>query len=203
LLVRLKTGSENLEPVREAVEQISQQASLAADIIRKYIGFARKHRPVRSRFDVSELLREATQLLDFDLREHQVSVRWNLASPAPPVVADRTEVCQVLVNLIRNACEAMQETSRGEREIRISTRVADTHVEVSISDRGRGIPAEGYKELARPFVTTKADGMGMGLAVSSRIVQAHGGKLWATPNEGPGATFCFTLPLAELQEAPP
>jgi signal transduction histidine kinase len=97
----------------------------------------------------------------------------------------------------------MQETDRGEREMQISTRVTDTHMEVSISDRGRGLPAEGYKELLRPFVTTKAEGMGMGLAVSSRIVQAHGGKLWATPNEGPGATFHFTLPLAELQEARP
>ena len=98
------------------------------------------------------------------------------------------------MNLLRNACEAMVETEVPERVIRIGVRLTNILVEVSIQDHGHGLPVEGYERLLRPFVSTKSNGMGMGLAVSSRIIESNGGKLWATANEESGTTFYFTVP---------
>jgi signal transduction histidine kinase len=138
--------------------------------------------------------------LSFELRKHAVSVRTQLAEPGPALVADRTQIYQVVVNLLRNAYEAMQDAPAGDREIVLRTRQREAAVEVSVSDRGVGLPESGIEKLCEAFVTTKPDGMGMGLAVSSRILKAHRGHLWATSNEGRGATFHFSLPLAARKE---
>src|SRR5262249_48680123 len=123
---------------------------------------------------------------------HSVVMRTELATDGPAVSADRVQLQQVLMNLMLNGMEAMSD--RGG-ELTISTRSEGGEAMVSVSDTGDGIPADRMKAIFEAFYTTKAGGTGMGLAISSTIIESHGGRLWATGNPGRGATFRFTLPV--------
>ena len=114
----------------------------------------------------------------------------------PPVIADRVQVQQVLLNLLRNAVESMEASA--VRELTLGTTHWDSMVAVSVADTGSGIPAAIEAQLFQPFVTTKSAGMGIGLSVCRAIVEAHGGRLWVEPNPGGGSVFRFTLPVAEV-----
>jgi C4-dicarboxylate-specific signal transduction histidine kinase len=118
-----------------------------------------------------------------------------LAHSLPTVVADSIQVQQVLVNLLRNAIEAMEDTPEAERRLLVRSENLDGSVQISIRDNGSGINDEQAKKLFEPFFSTKAEGMGLGLAVSQAIVEAHAGRLWAEPNPDRGATFYLSLPL--------
>jgi C4-dicarboxylate-specific signal transduction histidine kinase len=175
------------------LKQISEQANRAAEIIRRAGRFARKTPVRRSSANVNDLIHECLKLVNFDLRLHHVKLECELAADLPLVLADPIQVQQVLVNLVRNAVDAMSENQADDRRLSVRTENCDEGVQISVRDNGRGIDAENSPKLFEPFFTTKADGMGMGLAVSQSIVQAHGGRLWAEPNDDRGVTFYFTL----------
>jgi signal transduction histidine kinase len=140
---------------------------------------------------VNELVGEMLILLRSEADRHSVVMRTELTVDLPSVSADRVQLQQVLMNLMLNGMEAMSE--RGG-ELKVSTRREGDEVIVSVSDTGVGIPAGKMEEIFKAFVTTKAGGTGMGLAISSTIIESHSGRLWATANPAPGATFHFTLP---------
>jgi two-component system sensor kinase FixL len=138
------------------------------------------------------LIEEASALALVGARESGVRVSFAFDPDCGSVIADKVQVQQVLLNLIRNAMEAMQDSER--REMVISTApAAEGMVRIAVADTGPGIAPEMFKQLFQPFVTTKTQGMGVGLSVSRTIIEAHGGRLWAAANPGGGAVFAFTL----------
>jgi signal transduction histidine kinase len=130
--------------------------------------------------------------------EHGVSVAMQLSEGLPHILGDRVQLQQVILNLIMNAIEAMNEVSEGSRELLISTReVEPGGVLVAVSDSGPGLPPANLARIFEPFYTTKSNGLGMGLSICRSIVEAHGGQLWAAPNEPRGAVFCVMLPTGD------
>jgi signal transduction histidine kinase len=127
-------------------------------------------------------------------RRYPIEVRTELAADLPKIMADRVQLQQVLMNLMLNGIEAMKDSGG---KLTVKSQPQDGHLQFSVSDTGVGLPKEKEKmeQMFSAFFTTKAQGSGMGLAISPSIVQSHGGRLWATANDGPGATFCFTLPI--------
>ena len=140
---------------------------------------------------MNEIVREMVILLRDAANRHSISIRTDLDAALPTTTADRVQLQQVLMNLMLNGMEAMSE--RGGK-LKIGTRREGGDVMVSVSDTGPGIPPVMMQEIFNEFYTTKADGTGMGLAISSTIIESHGGRLWATANPERGATFHFTLP---------
>jgi signal transduction histidine kinase len=172
--------------------RIEDDGKRAAEIIAHLKAFYKKDvSPQREMVSVNGVVGEMLLLLRNEADRHSVVLRTELAADPPAVRADSVQLQQVLMNLMLNAMEAMSE--RGG-ELRVSTRCEGGEVMVSVSDTGVGIPADKMKEIFNAFVTTKAEGTGMGLAISSTIIESHGGRLWATVNAGSGATFHFTLP---------
>ena len=148
---------------------------------------------VRNRF--VEVVREVFALVERELSSHRVSLRTELAPDLPMIRGDRVQMQQVIINLVMNGIEAMHQVRGRSRELMIRSRVDETHnVLLSVTDRGVGISAEHAGRLFNAFFTTKSGGLGMGLSICRSIVEAHGGRLSASGNEGPGATFQFTLP---------
>ena len=183
-----------LQQAREALMRIKDDGKRAADIITGLKAFYRKEAsPQRVLLDVNEVVREMLVLLHREADRHSVVMRTELAPEFPAVCADRVQLQQVLMNLMVNGIEAMGEAG-GELVIR--TRTFESGLMVSVSDTGVGIPADQIEQIFNAFITTKAAGTGMGLAISRTIVESHDGKLWAEANPGPGATFHFTLPAA-------
>jgi two-component system, LuxR family, sensor kinase FixL len=145
--------------------------------------------------DVLKLVEEASALALIGAKEHGVAVRFRTAPGLPNVLIDKIQIQQVLVNLVRNAVEAMAASSR--RELTIETAPADTKmIHIGVIDTGPGIAQEIADRLFQPFVTTKTQGMGVGLSICRSIVEAHGGRLWTEPNPEGGTIFRFTLPTA-------
>jgi len=140
---------------------------------------------------VNDVIGDMLVLLRAEAERHSVVMRTELVADLPSVSADRVQLQQVLMNLMLNGMEAMSE---GGGKLKISTGREAGEVVVCVSDTGVGIPADKMKEIFNAFVTTKPDGTGMGLAISSTIIESHGGRLWPTANPGGGATFKFTLP---------
>ncbi len=185
----------NVEKVRHWVNLIGEQAQRAGAIIDRLRRFVRGSEPQRSPCRLNELIRDSIKLVTAELKRYGVPLRVDLTSPGPRVLADGVQIQQVLVNLLRNACEAMADTPADRREIVVRTVLTDEQVEVLVRDRGVGLPADDPGQVLHAFYTTKPGGMGMGLAVSRRIIDAHGGRLWATPNSRRGTSFHFTLPI--------
>ena len=189
-----------LERAREAIMRIKDDGKRAADIITGLKAFYRKDgSPQRALLDVNEVVREMLVLLHREAERHSVVMRTELAPDLPAVRADRVQLQQVLMNLMVNGIEAMGEPGG---ELIIRTRTVESGLVVSVSDTGVGIPADKMEQIFSAFVTTKAAGTGMGLAISRTIVESHDGKLWAEANSGPGATFHFTLPALNPHKAP-
>lgn len=135
--------------------------------------------------------------MSFTAREHGVAIQLTAAGEPPPVLVDKVQIQQVLVNLLRNAIEAMEASPRREITIDVAA-PSDGFVGVAVSDTGPGIAAEVAERLFQPFTTTKTQGMGVGLSLCRGLVEAHGGQLWAEPNPLGGATFRFTVPVARV-----
>jgi signal transduction histidine kinase len=153
----------------------------------------------RTLVDVNDTIGEMIVMLRGEANRFGVSMRTDLATDLPQVTADRVQLQQVLMNLMLNAIEAMKETG-GVLTVK-SQRDESGRVLVSVSDTGVGLPAEKADQIFNAFFTTKPQGSGMGLAISRSIIESHGGRLWATPNDGPGASFHFTLPKYHEEEA--
>nr|WP_246102569.1 PAS domain S-box protein [Methylobacterium terricola] len=184
----------------EAVNQAAEQALRAGQVIRHLREFVTRGEGERHIESLPKLIEEASALALVGAKEKGVRVRFDLDPDAPLVLADRVQVQQVLLNLIRNAIEAMQEAE--QRELVVATRAlsAEGSVEVQVSDTGTGIAPEVAAQLFQPFVTTKANGMGVGLSICRTIVESHGGKILAEAGPAGGTTFRFTLRTIDRRE---
>jgi two-component system sensor kinase FixL len=186
-------------PVDDALQKAADQAIRAGEIIRRLREFVRTKESEKRVESLQKMIEEASALALVGAKEHGVSVTYDLSPDAEHVLADRVQVQQVLLNLIRNAMDAMDLSAR--RDLTISTRVDDGGmVRISVSDTGPGISPDVAGRLFQPFVTTKARGMGVGLSISRTISEAHGGRLWTEPNDDGGAVFHLTLQLASSRE---
>jgi len=198
LLERMK--GEQASMLREAVGKAADQALRAGDIIRRLREFVARGESERRVESLAKLVEDASTLALIGARENGVEVSFRLDATADLVLADRIQIQQVLVNLIRNAIEVMVETSE-RRELEIATVASgEETVEVSVADTGPGLAPEVAAQLFQPFVTTKRKGMGLGLSICRTIVEAHGGRIWVDPRPGGGTVFRFTLRAAKLEE---
>jgi two-component system sensor kinase FixL len=184
--------------LRTAVEKAAEQAMRAGQIIRRLRDFVARGETERRVEDVRKLVEEASALALVGAKDRGVRVRFVFDPKGEFVLADKVQIQQVLLNLIRNAIESMEETEK--RELLISTVVNGAMVEVSVADTGVGIAADIREQLFQPFITTKRQGMGVGLSISRTIIEAHGGSIAPRPNPGGGTIFSFTLPAVSKDE---
>ena len=186
-------SDEPASTVRDAVNKAADQALRAGQIIRRLREFVARGENEKRVESVSKMIEEASALALVGAKERGVRVRFNFANSSDFTLADKIQVQQVLVNLIRNAIEAMEEVSR--RELIVSTLASrDGIVQISVADTGSGIPPGIAEQLFQPFFTTKPQGMGVGLSISRTIIEEHGGKIWIEPNPEGGTIFRITLP---------
>jgi PAS domain S-box-containing protein len=186
----------DLEEARQSVRWIMDDGNRASEVIRRVRALARKTSIERVALDLNEVIREVTTLVQGELINHAVSLRMELAPTPSTILGDRVQLQQVIINLVMNGIEAMQSVTERPRELTIQSRQDETgQVLVSVTDCGVGISAENANRLFNAFFTTKSTGMGMGLSICRSIVEAHGGRLSASGNDGPGARFQFALPV--------
>src|SRR5438552_2225629 len=191
----LAAAHPDLDVVREALAAIVQDGHRAADVIQRLRQLASKTEPHKARLDVNNLIRDVAPLVRTAVLSHRVSLRMDLASALPPVHGDRVQLQQVLINLVMNGIEAMASVGGRPPELVIRSRpYGGDQVLVAVQDTGVGIDPNTIDQLFSAFFTTKPGGLGMGLSISRSIIDAHGGRLWATPNPTHGATFHFALP---------
>jgi len=186
----------DIEEIREALKQITSQAVRAGDIIRRLRALARNDVTKREPTDINLLVSELSELIQLDAKTHDVHYKPDLAARLPQVEVDRAQVQQVILNLVRNAIEALGETTRTPRQVTLRTQeLADGTVEIAVCDNGPGVSVTIAERLFDPFCTTKAHGTGLGLAISRTIIKSHQGSLDYRPNTPSGACFTVRLPL--------
>jgi two-component system sensor kinase FixL len=196
----LASNHPDIDRVRGALERAGDQALRAGEIIKRLREFVAKGETQQTIESPAQLLEEASALALFGAREKGVRVALRCDRAVGAIVVDKVQVQQVALNLIRNAIEAMEDSERRELTIAVRTRDRNTAL-FSITDTGHGISAEISERLFQPFMSTKANGMGVGLSICRTIIEAHGGRIWADPNDTGGTTFNFTIPLAEREAA--
>ncbi len=195
--LRWLAGEEpNLEETREAVVRIVSEGKRAAEVIQRIRSLVKKSAPEKSRLDVNDVIREVLVLTNHQTLKKRISVRTELAAGLPAISGDRVQLQQVILNLVMNALEATAVADEsGDELVVTSEKDEPDQVTVAIRDSGVGIAPDKLDKLFHPFFTTKPNGMGMGLPISRSIIEAHGGRLWADRNPGPGATFKFSVPV--------
>ena len=186
--------------LQEAVSQAADQALRAGQVIRHLREFVARGESERHIESLPKLVQEASALSLVGAKEKGVRVTFSLDPAAPLVLADRIQVQQVLLNLIRNAIEAMQDAPRRELIVATQAMSNESLVEVSVSDTGTGIAPELAEQLFQPFITTKKHGMGVGLSICRTIVESHGGKIWVESEPNRGTVFRFTLRSVSQEE---
>jgi two-component system sensor kinase FixL len=185
--------------IRDAMDKASDQALRAGQIIRRLRDFVSRGETERRVESITKLVEEASALALVGAKEHGVRVRFQFDPQIDLVLADKVQIQQVLLNLLRNATEAMVDGAR--RELTISTALADDNMmAINVADTGSGIAEDISGQLFQPFVTTKRQGMGVGLSISRTIVESHGGQIWAEPNPGGGTIFHLTLRAVTNEE---
>jgi PAS domain S-box-containing protein len=186
--------SPNLDEARETARRIIRDGNRAGDVIGRIRTLLRKAGTEKELLDMNQVIREIVALAEGEVRRNGVALRTELAGDLPPILGDRVELEQVVLNLIMNAIEAMSAIGDRPRELVIRTQSGEVdQVRVAVQDSGIGLDPRSMGRIFDAFYTTKSQGMGMGLAISRSIIEAHGGRLWAVANDGPGATFQFTL----------
>jgi PAS domain S-box-containing protein len=186
----------NLEEVRESLVNIVESDKRAGEVIRRLRAMLRKDPPEFQRLDLNEVVQDVLRIIRSDLLNRNVETRLELAEVLPLVHGDRVQLQQVLLNLIMNGTDAMADVPAG-RVLTVRSLVTPAGgVEVQVADIGRGIPEGDLERIFSPFVTSKREGMGLGLAVCTTIAEAHSGRLWASNNAGAGATLHLELPVA-------
>ena len=186
----------NLEGAKQSIDRIISDGKRAAEIVSRIRDFSKKTSSRKGDLEINEAILEIMILARAAMSEHGVLVKMQLSEGLPRIYGDRVQLQQVMLNLIMNAIEAMSEVKEGSRELLISTsEVESGGVLVAVSDSGPGLPPASLARIFEAFYTTKSSGLGMGLSICRSIVEAHGGRLWATPNEPHGAVFCVTLPI--------
>jgi len=191
----LAAATPNLDEARDAVSRIIRDGNRAGDVIARIRALVQKTDTEKVRLDINQTIQEVVVLMQNEAVRKGVAIRMDLAADVPPVLGDRIQLQQVILNLVMNGIEAMDTVTDRPREmvIRSSAQESDK-VLVAVQDSGIGIDSQNLDKIFDTFYTTKSQGMGMGLAISRSIVENHGGRLWAVPNDGPGATFAFALP---------
>ena len=196
----LRGDAPALEEARNAAAKMIATAMRAADIIDRIGSLYRRGTPEREAVDLNDIVREMTVLLSDMANRNAVSIRAELDLELPAATADRVQLQQVLMNLMLNGVEAMRDRG-GDLTVK-SGRSEGDQLLISVSDSGVGLPADNAERIFEAFFTTKPQGTGMGLSISRRIIEAHGGRLWASPKEGGGAVLQFTLPGAAMGPSP-
>jgi len=188
----------NLEEAREAVRRMVRDGNRAGEVIARIRALVRKAEPQKAWLAINGVIAEVIALADSELRHHGVVLHTDLAAALPPVLGDRIQLQQVLLNLLLNGMEALRGVTDWPRALHVRSQPEEAAaIRVAVEDAGVGIAPQDMDRIFTAFFTTKPAGLGMGLAISRSIIEAHGGRLWATPNVGPGVTVQFTLPIGE------
>ena len=194
-LARQPPNSEKAKPL---IDRIIIDGKRAADIVSRIRDFSKKAPARKEKLEINEAILEIVRLTRVAMSEHSVLVKMQLSEGLPNILGDRVQLQQVMLNLIMNAIEAISEVREGPRELLIRTsEVESGGVLVAVSDSGPGLPPTNLARIFEAFYTTKSNGLGMGLSICRSIVEAHGGRLWATSNQPHGAVFCMMLPIVE------
>jgi C4-dicarboxylate-specific signal transduction histidine kinase len=185
-----------LEEVRHSLSRILMEGNRVGEVMGRVRSLVKQVPPRKDRLDINEAIREAIALTNAELRRNEVRLQTRLSGDLPLIRGDRVQLQQVMVNLVMNASEAMCGVSDRPREITIVSNISDAKdVSIEVRDTGSGFDTANLDRFFCSFYTTKPNGMGMGLAISRSIVEAHGGRLWAAPGKPYGAVFTFKLPI--------
>jgi signal transduction histidine kinase len=192
-----------LDAVKAAIDDVIQDNTRAAETIRNVRALFQRDQVPMSPVDLRQILHDAERIAMADAALRNVTLRLDLPTALPIVIGNRTQLIEVLMNLVSNAFDSVCESAEGPREVVMRASLPEMgYVHVSVRDFGKGIEPEVMPRLFDPFFTTKLQGMGMGLAIVRSIIENHGGRLWATPNPDRGATFEFDLPAkTDVNEA--
>jgi len=191
----LGSAESHVEEIQEALHEIVRDGNRASEVLARIRALVKRTAPVKARLHINDVIQEVLTLVQGELRRQAVAVVLALTADLPPVLADRIQLQQVLLNLVVNAIEAMRTDATPAAVLHIRTELFPPEaVLVAIQDAGVGLDPQTLERLFETFYTTKPDGLGMGLPISRSIIAAHGGHLWATAQAGGGATFQFTLP---------
>ncbi|HTS07934.1 MAG TPA: ATP-binding protein, partial [Candidatus Eisenbacteria bacterium] len=197
----MQDKSPDLDEVRAILADIRKDDQRAGNVIDRMRGMLKRRSLDQRPVDVGELVREVAALIHSDAAARHITVDLAIAEHLPPVLGDTVHLQQVLLNLIINGMDAL-DGSNGDRHVGVSAALnGPKTIEVAVNDSGRGVPADQLSHIFDPFFTTKTDGMGMGLPISRTIIEAHNGRLWAENRKEGGASFRFTLPIAEKDTA--
>ncbi len=201
--LRLLAPLDNTAALERALTAARNQAEHASAIIGRVREFVRAREPRRDAQSMASIIGTVLELLRPEYERLALHIDIAVAPDIPEIFADRVMIEQVLLNLVKNGIEAMREIPEAQRELKIEGRVnLDNDVEIRVHDRGTGLSQSQQEQLFSPFFTTKADGMGIGLAICRSIIEYHQGRLYFEPREGGGSAFCFTLPVAEASIDP-
>lgn len=196
----LEADPPNVNGARETTRRALRDGNRVTEVIARLRTLFTRNEVRTEPLDINEVAHEVVVLCLTELQRNQVTLRQEYAYDLPRVSGDRVQLQQVVLNLLRNASDAMRGVDGRPRELRITTELAGEEVHFKVRDTGVGIDPTGAERLFESFYTTKQDGMGIGLSVSRSIIEAHEGRLWVLPNDGPGVTFAFSVPCARLPE---
>jgi signal transduction histidine kinase len=199
----LNGASPDLDKIREALDDVMAASNRADEVIQRNRELFRMHSVSKELLDMNAVIRAVALLAGPRLHKSHMMLATSLTTDLPAVMGDRIELEQVLLNLIANSIDATEQLPPGKRKVAIrSALTADGSVQVSVSDNGVGLDEVDRDQLFTLSYTTKASGTGVGLSLCRSIIEAHGGRLFVAPTPGPGATFCFTIPVAAREAAP-
>jgi signal transduction histidine kinase len=200
----LNSQPPSIKNAKLSVEHVTKAGKRAAEVIQRIRALSQKTVVQKAPLDINDVIEDVMPLVRHELLVHSVSLRLELAAALPPVVGDRIQLQQVIVNLLMNSIQAMRSVTDRSRELLIRSREHGTdQILVAVEDSGTGIEPQNVDRLFNPFFTTKPDGMGIGLSICRSIIEQHGGRIWATRNSGVGSTFQFTLDTRREMASPP
>ncbi len=191
----------DLEEARDAVNRIIRDGIRASEVIKRTRTLLKKSPPEKRTLDINEIVGETISLAQYEIQKNKILLQTQFSMELPMIAGDKIQLQQVLLNLLMNGIDAIKTATDGAARLSVETRNYEADkIIVAIKDSGVGLDAGSLEKIFESFYTTKKEGMGMGLSISRSIIEAHGGRLWAIPNDGEGATFQFTLPVGSVKE---
>jgi C4-dicarboxylate-specific signal transduction histidine kinase len=191
----LERKEPQLLEVRDAMKRMISDAERASGVVQRLRALARKGSSERGLLNLNDVINESAALLHREIQVHRVALSVDFACKAPIVLADRIALQQVMLNLMVNAIQAMEDVNDRPRRLCVTSNTRESEILIAVQDSGVGLNSASMARLFNPFFTTRESGMGLGLSISRSIVEAHGGRIWASSNTGPGATFQIALPF--------